>query len=328
MDGDAIPPFAAVDAARPAATKDQNPPVPLHWPDWDDFGLGALKVSERMTPILTLTWEAAADAFASRVGLDPNSWSVINPYTERMIEEAALAFCQSTNDTTSQQLDAALADLRDQLNRGIIQHGEALDLITKRVGIIFDGAETWRARRIAFTETSRAVHAAQEQAGIASGVVTGWKWLLSSDACPTCVAIAARCPAVRLGHPFAVIGDDPHYSTIKFPPAHPHCACSLVEVLDTDPQPAWGDTLHDPDPATDDEAEAVMAGVAGRDAAILAGSKRTRPVPAKRPVPLSRKQKKTVPAESTDPGGVDPTCRETEGFAQAGISLQVAGTAD
>jgi hypothetical protein len=275
--------------------KDQNPPVPLAWPDWDDFGLGALKMSERMTPILTLTWEAAADAFASRVGLDPNTWSVVNPNTERMIEEAALAFCQSTNDTTSQQLDQALSDLSDQLNRGIVQHGEALDRFTKRVGAIFDGAETWRARRIAFTETSRAVHAAQEQSAIASGVVTGWKWLLSAPMpARLCVAIAARCPAVRLGQPFAVIGDDPHYSQIRFTPIHPFCACTVVEVLDTDPQPAWGDTLHDPDPATDEETGAVMAGVAGRDAAILAGSKRTRPAPARRPAALARKAVRLV----------------------------------
>ena len=217
----------------------------------------ALEVSQRMTPLLKLTWEAAADRFAPRVGLDPDEWSVINPHTERMIGEAALAFCDSTNATTSLKLDAALEATRKALTEGVVKEGEALPALTKRIMAIFDGAEKWRARAIAQTETSRAVHAAQEAAAIASGVVTGWEWLLSADACPMCVAIYQRCPAVQLGHVFAVIGDNPHYSHIKFPPLHPHCNCAVQEVLDTDPQPQWSDTLHQPGPATAEEHDAA-----------------------------------------------------------------------
>ena len=253
--------------------KDQQPPpVPLAWPDWDDFHLGALAISERMTPLLTLTWDAAADRFAPRVGLDPDEWSVVNPHTERMIDEAALAFCESTNATTSLALDEALAQTREALRQGIVEQGEALPALTKRINAIFDGAEKWRARRIAWTETSRAVHAAQEQAAVASGVVTGWKWLISGDACPLCFAVAARCPAVKLGQPFAVIGDDPHYAKVKFPPLHPHCACSIEEVLDIDEQPHWGDTLHDPAPATEEEHRAVAEQTQERDDITIRGA--------------------------------------------------------
>jgi hypothetical protein len=281
--------------------KDQGPPPPAQWPDWDDFRLGALAISERMTPLLRLTWEQAADAFAPRVGLDPDAWSVVNPFTERMIEEAALAFCESTNETTSLQLDEALRKLREELNAGIVEVGESLARLTKRVNAIFDQATTSRARRIAWTETSRAVHAAQEQAAIHSGVVTGWKWLLSGDACPLCFAVAARCPAVRLGQPFAVIGDDPHYSTIKFPPLHPHCNCSMVQVLDSDDQPAWGDTLHDPDPATEDEHRRVAEETQARDDATL--RKRMRPAATRRPRPLARKKKPLSESDESDQRG-------------------------
>jgi hypothetical protein len=260
-------------------------PLPPAWPDWHDFGLGAIDQAWRFTPLIRLTWEEAASAFAPKVGLDPDEWSVVNPHTEAAIRDAVLAFSGSMNATTTDALDVALRKTREELHAGIVTRGEALEEITARIQSIFSGAEKYRARRIAWTETSRAVHAAQEAAAIASGVVTGWKWLLSSDACPACVAIAARAPAVRLGHAFAVIGDDPHYSQIKYPPAHPHCNCSLLEVLDTDPQPAWRDTLRDPAPATEEEHEAVGAALQERDGRTLGPRPPPRPAPAPRPAP-------------------------------------------
>lgn len=234
--------------------------LPSAFPDWDAFKLGAQAISERMTPILTATWDVAGQKFAPRVGLDPDSWSVVNPHTAQMIQDAAFNFCDSTNDSTSEQLDTALTKLRQELTEGIVEHGEALSELTKRVQSIFDKAERGKAREIAQTETSRAVHAAQEQAAIESGVVTGWKWLASADACPEiCMAIAARAPAVRLGQPFAIIGHNPVYQNIKFPPGHPSCNCSLVEVLDTDDQPEWHSTLHQPKPATHEEEDRLHA---------------------------------------------------------------------
>lgn len=275
-------------------------PLPAGWPDWHDFGLGAIDQAWRFTPLLRATWDSAAKAFAPQVGLDPAEWSVVNPHTERMIDEAVLAFSNSMNGTTSQSLDAALAKTRQELTEGIVNRGEALTAITKRIGAIFDGAETYRARRIAWTETSRAVHAAQEQAAIASGVVTGWRWLLSSDACPICVAIAARCPAVRLEHPFAVIGDNPHYATVKFPPAHPHCNCSLTEVLDTDEQPKWHDTLQQPEDATDAEHETVGAELAARDNATVGGLK-PKPAPPPKPAPAVKPRPPRAPRPKPAP---------------------------
>jgi hypothetical protein len=227
-------------------------PLPDSWPAWDDFGLGNLDVAGRMTPLLELIWDAAATKFASRVGLDPSEWEVVNPHTRQMIEDAALAFAESTNETTSLEIEEALRRTREELIAGVVTRGEALPKLTKRINAIFDKAETWRARRIAQTEASRAVHAAQEQAAIESGVVVGWKWLLSSDACPLCNTVARRTPAVRLGQPFAIIGDNPHYSEVRFPPLHPHCNCTVVEILDTDEHEAFGQTLVQPEPEAAD----------------------------------------------------------------------------
>ena len=146
-------------------------PLPAGWPDFHDFGMGAIDQAWRFTPLLTTTWSAAGKKFAPRVGLDPDEWSVVNPHTEAAIRDSVLAFSDSMNGTTSLALDVALAKTRDELIEGVIKRGEALPAITKRINAIFGGAEKWRARRIAWTETSRGVHAAQEQAAIASGVV-------------------------------------------------------------------------------------------------------------------------------------------------------------
>jgi hypothetical protein len=236
--------------------KDQQPPLPWHLPSWNDFRLGALAISERMTPIISAVWDHAGAQFNARVGLDPDEWSVTNPHTAGKIQGAALDFCQETNDTTSEQLDVALARTRQELAEGLAE-GEALPKLTKRVNQIFDKAEKWRARRIAQTETSRAMHAAQDEAARQSGVVTGWKWLASADACDLCLAIVARTPAVKLGTAFAVVGTNPTYSHIYYPPAHPNCNCTVVEVLDSDAQPEFGQTLHQPEGATREEVEAL-----------------------------------------------------------------------
>ena len=233
--------------------KDQAGLLPWVWPEWDDFRLGALAMSERMTPLISGVWEAAGLKFAPRVGLDPDQWSVVNPHTAQKIREATLAFCDSTNQTTSEELDTALTKTRQELARGIIDEGESIPQLTKRVNRIFDQASKSKARTIAQTETARAVHAAQDEAARQSGVVTGWKWLASADACDVCLAIVARCPQVKLGQPFAVIGNNPHYSQIMHPPAHPRCNCTVTEITVLDKQPKFHPALHDPESITDQE---------------------------------------------------------------------------
>jgi hypothetical protein len=232
--------------------KDVGDEAPTGLPGFDDFGLGSLPMSERMTPILESIWDEQGRAFTSRIGLDPDSWEVTNPRTQEAINKAALDFCQATNETTSLELGEALRQTRAALSSGLITQGESVADLTKRIGQIFDGAETWRARRIAASEASRATHAAQEMAGSESGVVTGWRWLLSEDACPLCQTVARRVPAVRLGQPFAVVGDSPVYSVVRHPPLHPGCQCALEPVLDIDRQPQWAATLDQPQPEEQD----------------------------------------------------------------------------
>ena len=220
--------FRAQLEAMLGTVPDIGAPLPTHFPplaDYDD------PMASAMTPILSMYWDAGGKQVLERIGLDPNVWQVVDPHTQAKIQAAAFAFCQSTNATTSKQLNVALAELRTELVEGIVQQGDSLKQLRKRVMKVFDHAEKWRAEKIAASEASRAVHAAELQSAEESGVVAGLEWLASADACPLCQMVAAEAHYVQLGHDFAHVGHNPHYSKVKHPPLHPSCQCSVLEVL-------------------------------------------------------------------------------------------------
>lgn len=219
--------------------------------DWTD------PMARAMTPLLSVYWDESGRQTMERLGLDPDDWRVVNPHLRAKIDQAAMNFCESTNASTSKRLDEALGTLRKELAQGMVAEGEGIRELTKRVQSVFEGLTKSHARLIAASEASRAVHAAQEAAAIESGVVAGFELLLSADACPLCRKVHDECKAVPIGQPFAVIGDHPNYSTIKYPPLHPACQCSLTEVLLPEfggpANPQWGQTLEQPQ--DDDEGD-------------------------------------------------------------------------
>ena len=117
--------------------------LPAQFPGWDDFELGALAVSEPRRPRFSRPRGTALPRSSlPRLAWESNEWTVINPNTEKMIENAALAFSQSMNETTSLDLDKALKQTREALHTGNITHGESIDQLTTRINAIFDGADT------------------------------------------------------------------------------------------------------------------------------------------------------------------------------------------
>jgi len=214
-------------------------------------------MARAMTPILTGYWEEGGRRSRERVGLDPDSWEVHDPHLQGKIHSAALNFCKETNATTHLGLTEALGKLRSELEAGLVDAGDSVSELTKRVKRVFTGAETWRARRIAATEASRAVHASQVQSAKESGVVAGFEWLVSALSCPLCQQIATEVNKVALGQAFAVIGDHPSYSSVEHPPAHPSCRCSMVEILTPEyggpEDPEFAATLDQPKPGDEYE---------------------------------------------------------------------------
>lgn len=193
-------------------------------------------MASAMTPILSAYWDAAGKDVRARMGLDPDEWRVADPNTKTAIEDAAFAFCEATNETTTLALTDAHAALRKELIEGVVEAGESVRQLTERVKSVFTNASDYRAKRIAQTETSRAVHAASLKSAIDSGVASGKRWLLSANACPLCLRLKAEADAagddgVSLDGEFGSVGNDSIYSSIVMPPAHPYCRCSVTFVL-------------------------------------------------------------------------------------------------
>lgn len=157
------------------------------------------------------------------------AFPVVNQRLQDAVDALTLRFCEETNNTTSEELSDALERTRDALRQGTVE-GLAIKDLSRRVNEVFDRAETWRAKRIAITESSRAVHLAEQISAEESGVVKGFRWLASADACPLCMALDGK--EVPLGVPFEVgTSTVPEYSDVYFPPRHPNCQCTTIEVL-------------------------------------------------------------------------------------------------
>lgn len=214
---------------------------PVKFPGWEHLGLGAKVLQKRILPVIEPVWESSGTKTLSRLrsarakklrrkdlSLD---FSVTNPKIKQAIEEATLRFSQETNDTTSLDLEDALAQVREDLESGM-ESGDTISEIADNIKDVFDKAEDFRAERIAATETSRAYHQAQMLADEESGVVPGYEWLASEDACQEiCQAIMEEAQYIKAGTPFAIVDDDPDYGTIYFPPAHPNCCLPGTRIV-------------------------------------------------------------------------------------------------
>ncbi len=213
----------------------------LKWPvsvlaDYDDA------MASAMSPILGVYWSKSGKALRGRLGLDPDDWRVTDPNLHAAIAAQAFDFCASTNATTDRELAAAHAQLREELQAGLVDEGEAIPELVKRVRKVFTRASKERAAAIARTEAARAVHSAALKSAADSGVVAGKKWLTSANSCALCHRLADDVGTIALDQTFAVVGKSATYSQIRTPPAHPHCRCSLTFDLtdpDADPVPAW-----------------------------------------------------------------------------------------
>jgi hypothetical protein len=203
-------------------------PADLSVTDWTDA------MTSAMTPVLRPIWDAGGKTLYGEVGLDPKSWEVVSPELAPLIEKQSFWLSSETNKKTSLDLAAAHQGLRDALKEGLVEEGESLDWLTERVKDVFDGAETWRARRIAATEAARAQNTASLEAARRSGVVSAKRLLLSSDSCQICHKVKASEPAG--GWPLdETMYDDGQghefYSEAPCPPLHVHCQCSITYVI-------------------------------------------------------------------------------------------------
>jgi SPP1 gp7 family putative phage head morphogenesis protein len=135
-----------------------------------------------------------------------------------------LKFAQSTNATTNKSLNDALDQLREELAGGLFS-GDSIPEMRKRVQSIFESMDKSRATLIAQSETQRAVHEGLRIAAKESGVVKGFEFLLSDDACPICKKYEGK--VIGLDDKF---NEDDTYDDSMLP-IHPGCRCTVTEVL-------------------------------------------------------------------------------------------------
>ena len=203
---------------------------------WEDFAGGIPsrftplepwneELAKDAQPIIEMLMKTGAEALTTRLGADPEVLRVVNANIPEAARNLTLKFSDSTNATTTQQLETALEKLRGELAEGL-EAGDTRVMLRKRVEEVFDQADSSRAETIARTEASRATHAGETKAAKESGVVKAKSWLASADACPICLGYAAEGD-VDLDH---VYDDDADYP-VDGPPGHPRCQCSQTFLL-------------------------------------------------------------------------------------------------
>lgn len=186
--------------------------------DWFDIAGWTQRMVEAAMPSLTVTAQDAAKELSAKIGVDV--FSVVDRNLPQAVRDLALKFSASTNATTSQQLDNAKEQLRQEILDGTVQ-GDTRAELAKRVQKVFEMADKERATTIAQTETSRALHSAELMTAKESGVVKSKSWLASADCCDACSEIAAK-GEIPLDEPYATSD----YGDVDGPPLHPNCQCS------------------------------------------------------------------------------------------------------
>lgn len=195
--------------------------LPTEFVPYDDWDKG---FAYEVQPVIELCAAKNAKEVWARIGASPDTFAVVPAKVKEAVEQLSLKFCAETNATTSLEINAAIETLRQEIEAGLVS-GDTLKELTKRVNKIFDSAEQYRAARIAASETSRAIHLGQVISAKESGVVSGFKLLVSSDACEECLGYADK--EIGLDGKY---NESDTYSDVPLP-IHPSCRCTQIEII-------------------------------------------------------------------------------------------------
>jgi len=190
----------------------------LHALQGGEAGAAMIRLPQRITPHIRHT-------FGEKLKQLGVSFDLFDPRVLRAVDRATLQFCEETNDTAVGELKESIRKLRSLLKRGL-EEGKAVAQLAREVKRIF--ADPSRAWRIAATESSRAVHGGALFNAKESKLKLRKEWLASSDACELCLELDGL--QKELDEPFVVDGTG-LYAKILHPPRHPHCWCTMSEVL-------------------------------------------------------------------------------------------------
>jgi HK97 family phage portal protein len=122
---------------------------------------------------------------------------------------------------------------------------ESIPQIKSRITELFDSMASYRSERIARSETIRGSNFATEEAYKESGVVEAKEWLATKDERTDDECMQMNGKIIPLGQNFFNKGDSfgglsLDYESVKFPPLHVNCRCTLIPVIGK-PAPAPGE---------------------------------------------------------------------------------------
>lgn len=218
-------------AYRGGITKSDTGIVPDVFVDMQQWARNLKKTPDdlayRVKPLIEVGIREAANGKQTtleRAGASPDAFSVLPAKVGEYANKRSLRLAQSTLDTVGDHVVNAVEEIKQAILDGIVQ-GDSIGKLKDRIGEFFDDAAEWKADEIARTETSAATHIGQVAAAKASGIVRGFQYLISADACPVCQEYADQQIDLADYDDSGVVDADGAV------PLHPNCTCSLEELL-------------------------------------------------------------------------------------------------
>ena len=195
---------------------------------------------KRFVARFTAQMDQSAKTAKVRYGLDTaDEWSITDQSVYDQIQASLVSLCQATIDEMTAATGKAYEQIQESMRRDIMENqraGATLLTLTRQLETYFSESASWRARRIAHTESARAHNYGTIEGLKDSDEVTGWEWVLSDDACDLCHQVGVdptgKPRQILKGNIFAYNDSAPAaYAQVKCPPLHPSCRCAVVPVL-------------------------------------------------------------------------------------------------
>ena len=201
---------------------------------FDDSYYDAL-ITEKLMPTLTDLSKEQGGLALVFAGDTENEFNLTAPILAKLQKNTA-RMATNFNDETLDRLNRTLAE-------GIMA-GEGIDDLKTRVKEVYGNIESYRAERIARTETLKTSNNATSWAYKQTGYITSKAWVVNPDACPQCEEFEGKTiplddAFLQVGESYTVgEGEDAQeytntYDTVEEPPLHPNCRCTIIPVKES-----------------------------------------------------------------------------------------------
>jgi HK97 family phage portal protein len=186
-------------------------------------------MTDALTPTIESLFVSEGKTAAAELGKPE-----LNPLSD---VTAAKALHDSISMMSKSYTQTTLATLETKINDGLSQ-GQSLQQISKTVEDVYEWSDTYRAERVAKTESFRTANMGLKEAWKQSGVVKTIRWYTSekSNVCPYCEAMDGKVISIEQNFfnngDSLTVGEGDNAKTMSFdygdvgaPPLHPLCAC-------------------------------------------------------------------------------------------------------